>query len=328
MARRPPIATKTRPEDRERAPHSVAADHPTPGGRPIRTILAVALGLLVGVVAAVLVPRLLDSDDATAPASDLASEGSEAERRTLDDDDVVTGPADLLDEDAPIPPGAGATSAEAALVGFLDAEADRDFETSFGFLSAADRQEYGSAAFWVASHANVVAPVVSYELGAASETADFTAVETTVRFEPGLDQVVGLTPAEALVTWAVSEGPDGTWGVSLGASAIVPSYPPDGGAADAARSWVDARQACEEPTNERQGLIGSAAIATTLCDAEGELRIGEVERLDDAAGAAVNTAFGSEAANAARLVRVEGSVELGALLAPIGDEWIVIGVLP
>lgn len=287
-----------------------------------RTALVLVLGLLVGVAAAVVVPRILDRDEGTGAAVPAAQE------RTLDGDEVITSPEDLLPDGVEVPPGAGAQSPEAALTGFLDAEVAKDFETSFGFLSSTDRIEFGSPAGWVAGHADVLPPVLAYEPGEVSQGDGVATVVTTVTFEPGLDQVVGLTPGQARVAWEVLEAEDGSWGVSLDTSAVEPIYPPAEGAGAAARTWVDDRQACTDPANEREGLVGAAPLADTLCGAEGELSLGEVSVLDEAATATISTAFGPETAAASRAVRITGSVELAAVLAPIGDEWFVIGVLP
>lgn len=278
------------------------------------------LGLLVGVAIAVLVPRLLDDGDDVAGEAATISEA----RRSLDEaDGPVDAPADLL-EDGPVPPGAGAGSAEAAVTGFLDAEAASDFETSFGFLSAQDRQLYGSPAGWEASHADVFPPVVSYEV----EEAGLDAVITTVVFEPGLDPVTGLTPGQARITWDVPVGPEGDMGVALETSLIEALHPAEEGAVDAARLWADDRRACETPSNERDGLIGTPGLAQQLCDAEGSITLGEPRGLDDLEATPFFTAFGAEAVSASRVVRISGPAELGAVLAPIGDQWSVIGVVP
>ncbi len=277
-----------------------------------------ALGLLVGVVLAVLGPRLLDLD----LGDDADTSAIDAIRPTPDE------PVDRPDADEdPAPPGAGAESAEAALTGFLDAEVEQNFERSFGFLSAADRRSFGSSAGWIAAHADVLAPVLDYEVEEVSAGEEGTTVVTTVTFEPGLDQVVGLTPGQATVTWQVLPGPDGDWGVSLETSTVEPEYPPDEGAAVAARQWVDARQACATPPSERSDLIGSPGLAENLCGAAGSFDLGEVAPLTEIETTPVATAFGPEAAVASRVVRVSGAVELGLVLTPIGDDWIVIGVV-
>lgn len=282
------------------------------------------LGLLAGVGLAVLIPRLLDGGD----AGETGRAAPVADRRTLDEDEPVTSPEDLLADDVEVPPGAGAPSAEAALTGFLDAEVAKDFATSFGFLSSTDRVAFGSPAGWVAGHADVVPPLLDYEVGEVSEGDGVTTIATTMTFEPGLDQVVGLTPGRARVAWELLEAEDGTWGVALDTSAVEPIFPPAEEAGAAARAWVTERQACRQPANEREGLVGAAGLADALCDAAGELAVGDVTALDETATTTVSTAFGPETAAASRVVRVTGSVELGAVLAPIGDEWVVIGILP
>lgn len=279
------------------------------------------LGLLVGVAAAVLVPRLLGAGDDPDPISVTQP------TRVLSDDEVVDSPDDLLPDDVPLPPGSGAATAEAAVTGFLDAEVAGDFETSFGFLSAEERTIYGTPAGWVAAHADVVPPVTGYDIAEASEGPDGTTVSGSVSFTPGLDQVVGLVPAEARVTWLVTLGPDDAWGVSFEGSTFEPLRPGDDGVAPAAQRWVDARQGCELPSNEFSGRIGSGLLAESLCEAD-DVEVGGPEALDDATDTEIATAFGPETTDAARLVRVTGDTELGIVLVPIGEQWTVIGVVP
>jgi hypothetical protein len=312
------ISTLTGTERDERHADERVARRPAKR-RSGRTALAVVLGLLVGLAVAFLVPRLLDDGDDVAGEAATISEA----RRSLDEaDGSVNAPADLL-EDGPVPPGAGAGSAEAAVTGFLDAEAASDFETSFGFLSAQDRQFYGSPAGWEASHADVFPPVVSYEV----EEAGPDAFVTTVVFEPGLDPVTGLIPGQARITWDVTTGPEGDMGVALETSLVEPLYPAEEDAVDAARRWADARQACETPSNERS-LIGTPVLAQQLCDADGSFTLGEPRGLEDFEATPFFTALGAEAVSASRVVRISGPAEFGAVLAPIGDQWSVIGVVP
>jgi hypothetical protein len=163
-------------------------------------------------------------------------------------------------------------------------------------------------------------------LGEVNERDGNASVPAVVTFTPGLDQVVGLVPLQANVTWQLARGTDGAWGVSLDSSAIEPIYPSDDGAAPAARTWLDARVACRTPSNERAGLIGSPALANALCGASA-LTLGDAKALDDVEATPIATAFGAETRSAARVVRVSGAVELGVVLVPIGDQWTVIGVV-
>jgi hypothetical protein len=286
----------------------------------VPTVVLVLLGLLAGVAGAIVLPGLLDGDDDTP-----APQGAPS---------IVDGPtdepADVEPADADVPPGAGAATPEAAVTGFLDAEVDRDLATSFGFLSEDDRVAYGSPAGWEAGHADAMPPVLGYELEPVPPaTGPRATAVTTVSLEPGLDQVVGLTPSRAEVTWDVRQGTDGTWGVSLGdGTTFEPLHPSDEGAGPAAQQWVDARQRCAAPPNEFAGMVGRRPLADALCDAAGELSLGEAAPLGDIEATTFTTAFGPETAEAARLVRIRGVVELGVVLAPIGDAWTVIGVVP
>lgn len=278
---------------------------------------AVAAGLAIGVLAAVVGPGLVGGDD---------------EPRAAGANRIATGeinsPDDLMPEDGPVPAGAGAASAEAAVVGFLDAEIAGDYETSFLYLHDAARAEYGTPAGWVSAHADVVPVIVDYELGERETTADGRETLTAVlALEPGLDQVVGLTPAEAVVRWDVVRGAEG-WGVSLETTVFEPVHPTDDGVVPAATAWAESRRSCKPPTNEHDGLVGSPALARSLCDADGEVVIGEPGTLDAATAQPFFTAFGTDAVAAARVVRIERPAELAVVLVPIGDDWTVIGVLP
>lgn len=277
-------------------------------------------GLVLGLGAAFAGAQLFGSDDD--PAAPSA-----ATARTAPD--VVNSPDDLLPDDLPVPDGAGAPDGESAVVGFLDAEIAQDFETSFGYLSAPDRATFGSPALWVASHADQLPPIVDYELGEITSLSEEQAMVTAeVTFEPGLDQVIGLTPTSALVRWDVLAHSDGSWGIGLESSVVEPRYPSDDGVAPAAQAWVEARQDCDTPANERPGLVGSPSLADQLCDAAAPAELGEPAPLDDLEARPVLTAFGPEAAAAARVVRVDGPAALGVVLVPIGSDWTVVAIVP
>lgn len=299
-----------------------APDGPSRRGRGARTTTAFALvgGLLLGLIIAVVGARLMSDD-----SSPAASDGPD--NRVAPDE--VDAPQDLLPDDQPIPPGAGAETAEEALTGFLDAEVASDFTTSFGYLDDGSRSAFTSPEFWVASHANELAPITDYEIQESTqEGEDRTLIDTSVSFVPGLDQVIGLTPARASVTWDVVRGDDGSWGVSLDSSAVRPEYPSDEGAVPAVETWAAARQSCEDPGNEWGTVVGSPSLATQLCDAGGTVALGEIEALDEAESQPVFTAFGPETVTAARVVRLSGPAEFSVVVVPIGDEWTVIGILP
>ena len=299
-----------------------STDSPRAPRRSTRTAIAVAVGLLIGLGVALFVPRLLDGED---PDGAALTPGR-GDGATLAEERAAA--ADAAAVEGPLPPGAGAADAAAAVTGFLDAEAAGDFESSFGFLGADDRRRYASPAGWVSEHADVLAPVTGYEVLEVEEAADDTAeVVTEVRFDPGLDQVTGLTPAAARVTWAASAGPDGSWGVDLEASTIEAVAVPADDVASTVRAWADDRRACQPSAGERAALVGSPALADRLCDAP-EATFGPVESLDPVDAQPVVSAYGPATAAAARIVRLSGPVDLGVVLVAIGETWTVVAVVP
>ncbi len=310
-------------ETPEQAPHDEQSVGSTPRAEPSRrrwtTAAAVVGGLVIGLLAALVGAQVFGDDGSDGAAVD--------DRRFATGE--INSPDDLLPDDVVVPPGAGAASAEAAVTGFLDAEVDGDFAASFGFISEVDRAEHGSPEGWLASHADVVPRILGYELeeGGAEEGAGRATISALLTLEPGLDQVTGLTPAEAVVRWDILEGADG-WGVSLQTSAFEPVLPDEAGAAPAALAWAEARQRCDVPANEHGIVVGSPALARTLCDSTGPVEVGDPTPLGDTDAQPVATAFGDQVARAARVVRIDGPSELAAVLVPVGDEWTVIGVLP
>ena len=283
----------------------------------LRGIGAVAAGLLGGVALTAGIPALLDGDgDRSAPTLD-ADLGALAS----------TSP----DLSAPGPEAgdsAGADSPEAAVEGFLDAEVEGDLDTSFTFLPAAARTELGSPAAWRAAHARLIAPVTDFEVGEVREAGERAEVAALVDFEPGLDRIVGLTPAQARVRWTVVQEPDG-WVIDLESSAMEPILPDDSTVDDAVQAWAEALQRCDgRPPNEHdEGLVGYPARADALCGADGAVRLGRVGPLPEIESSPFTAAFGGDVTTWSRKVAVEAPVGLQVVVAPVGDEWTVIGVL-
>ncbi len=277
------------------------------GKRTLAVVLAGVVGLTLGIGVTVALTRSGDGDSsATPPASTVPS---------------VPTTAALA---APPPPGTPASSPRAAVEGFLAAEIDADLEASFGYLSAQARAGFGSPAAWTARHADLLAPVRAYQV----EEVDETEVVALVTFEPGLDEVMGLVAERTRVTWATSES-EGSWGVDLESSTLEPLHPPDDSAPTAVASWAAAHQACEpEPRTWDGNLRGSPALAEQLCGTGGAVEVGPALPLGAVDAAPFLAAFGPEASAWARVVAVVAPVPLRAVVAPIGQEWLVIGVLP
>ena len=272
--------------------------------RPAVVVLAVACGLAIGIGVTI----ALTSGESDPPAAGPLE---------------VTDPSTTEPGDPDAPPGASAPSPQAAVEGFLGAEVAEDFEASFGFLSAAARSEFGSPAGWIASHADRVPPVEGYEV----EEVDGDEVVTLVRFVPSLDQIQGLVAERVRVTWATSEE-GGSWGVDLAESTQEPLYPSDEAAPAAVRAWAQGHQDCGSPRTWDGNLQGSPALAERLCGVAGEVEVGPPLPLGPAEAAPFLAAFGPEVSEWARVVAITAPVELRAVVAPIGQEWLVIGVLP
>lgn len=271
-------------------------------------ILAVACGLALGIGLTVALTR--DSDDPQLAEIDQPTALSETDQ-------------------GPVPPGADATDPRAAVEGFLEAEIELDFTSSFGFLSAATRAEYGSPERWVAAHADVLPPVRAYEIEEVEDPdgGGQAEVAALVTFEPSLDQVVGLVPERSQVRW-VTASDGGSWGVDLGTSSFEPLYPSDDAAPAAVRAWAEAHQACGPAPSWDGNLVGSPALADSLCGAEGAVEVGDPAPLAEVDASPVLAAFGPGASDWARVVPVTAPSELRAVVAPIGQQWLVIGVLP
>jgi hypothetical protein len=251
-------------------------------------------------------------------------------------EEVVGGNPGEVEVELHLPPAEPARSSDGSLrastpadavAGFLVAEAEGRLEDAYLHLTAAEQEEFFSATGYVAAHADLLPPVLGYRVVHVSE-ADGTAVVTTdVSLRPSLDPIIGLVPSAAEVTWtAVSQ--DGGWAVELTTAQLVPRYPDDARAAQDVAEWAGTRQACGDPgVLEESQLRGSAGLASDLCAAAGDVRVGAVAPLPDIDGGPYLAAYGGEVADWARTVEVEAPLALRAVVAPVGDRWTVIGVL-
>ena len=153
----------------------------------------------------------------------------------------------------------------------------------------------------------------------------------TVTHEPGLDPFVGLSPAEERQTWRGSRT-GGGWLVDA-APKIEPVLPPDADAPAAARSWAAGdpglRQG-DSPDSARRvdEVFGISSNIGGLCGSTGAVTVGKARPLESGPTSAELVAQYTDAAFGwARVVPVEGPTEpFLVVLAPIGDEWRVVGV--
>ncbi|MET1001044.1 MAG: hypothetical protein ABWZ15_04475 [Acidimicrobiia bacterium] len=287
--------------------------------RVARDISVGALGLLIGLAGFAI----------------LRDDGSDGlrvdERRSVERlelaPDVAAAPEDVA-RTAP-DPAAVATTARAAVDAFFAAEQRDDFAASFNQLSSDDQEHYGSPAAWEQAHRDIP-EVTGYAITGVEETAGGAEVNVDLSLRAGLDEVVGLTPGRA--TAAVSSiAQSGGWRVQFAASTLTPRYADERGARDAVVAWARDRQACTDVAAREWsgGLLGVAAEAraAALCETDGEIRATDPATLDAALGVEpVLAAFGPEASVWARVVTVQAPLHLDVVTAPVGDEWIVIGV--
>lgn len=289
-----------------------AEGRPPAGRRRLLPVLMLLGGLAIGFVGALLITE----------RGPFAPAGTAVEPIDAVEDDSAIDPAP-----ADVEPGDAASGRE-AVEGFVAAEIDGDFTRSYGYLSAAGRDEFRSAGRWQAVHADVLPPITGFEPGEVRPTDTGVEVTGTLRLEPGLDEVVGLVPGVADARWLAVQDDDGTWGVDLDASTFEPRYPADDdGAAAAAAAWVRARQRCEQAAEYGDGLVGVTGVADELCNATGAVEVGTPRTLEDVDAGPFLAAFGDDATTWARVVDVTSPRDLRVVLAPVGDEWLVVGLL-
>lgn len=292
--------------------------------RMLRAALIAVAGLIAGVGLAMAWANVGDAD-----GSDAQLIG-QAPGEALPAPEVQQG-VDLPDPDGPTPPG-GADNPEAAVRGFLSAEARGALAESFSFLSADDRSELRSPEGWEAVHADRMPPVRDFEIGEISVNGSRAEVASRVRFESSLDEVIGLVPARARVTWSVVDG-EGGWGVVLDGSRTEPRYPDESQVPEAARTWLEELGGgCEVPSN--RSFMGSEQVLEPVCEvlaeSDGDARaveFGDVTTLADRASRPFVARYGGGATNWARVIRLTEPTEIGLVLAPIGDRWQVVGVV-
>lgn len=304
--------------------HETTSDGGPGAARRLLAVIAGAVVLLVGigVGALVWVPGPKQVPQAGGPV-----ESAVVGVATAEDDPALTADRPATPEAQDVVSSSGpANTPREAVEQFLAAEAHGNLQRSYELLSTSSQESVGSSVEgWVAAHANMLPPITGHEIDSsgADKLAQVTAV---VEFEPGLNEVTGLVPGRARVTWeTVAEA--GAWRVDLEHSAMEPLYPQDTFAPNAVRAWAQARQDCE-PTREWEGTpLGSPALAQNLCGTDGDVQVGEATGLGQIDATEFTSAFGPEVSDWARVVGVTAPVHLRAVVAPLGQDWIVIGVL-
>lgn len=224
------------------------------------------------------------------------------------------------------PPATPKPTLAAAVEALLGADQSGDHTSSYRLLTDASRKKVGDEVDW-ADLRSELPPITGFEVDAGDEDE---VVVATVTHEPGLDPFVGLSPAEERQTWRGSRTGAG-WLVDA-APKIEPVLPPDADAPAAARGWAQAIQACDKGL-ARLGqavdeVFGISSNIGGLCGSTGAVTVGEARPLESGPTSAELVAqYTDDALGWARVVPVEGPTEpFLVVLAPIGDEWRVVGV--
>jgi hypothetical protein len=281
---------------------------------------ALALVLGFGIAAT---PRLLSSGD-----DEHLTNAARGHPRAIPTAPIATPNAPVSPQVAvaagPEPPAAPAPSPAAAVHAFLRAEAEGDFTSSYGLLAVGDRIAQRSRAGWAAAHAQL--PVVRrFTIGDVRADNARAEVDAQVSLRPELDPVVGLVPGSAASTW-IALAEDGGWRVAFADSTLTPKYPAVDGAPDAARSWVADREGCR--SRSRAELLASGRLTDELCSARGHVRVGAPSSLEPGEPSdPFLAAYGPDVFTWAQVVPVSSPARVGAVLAPLGPRWRVIGLV-
>jgi len=227
----------------------------------------------------------------------------------------------MPEPDAP-PLSAAAATPQEAVTGLLNALVAADPERSYSSLSAEDRAASGPYATWK-DRLLTLPRVLDFQVTAVGPDS----VTTDVVFEPRLDEVAGFVPPRARATWATVEE-DGGHRVAYADSTSEPVLPADTAATQAAQRWVTEQQGCREAPVYGGNLLGQPTLADTLCGTAGTFRAGAAQGLDGFRDPTpVLNAFGADASTFVRVVPVDGPLPLQVALAPLGEDWEVIGVI-
>lgn len=227
------------------------------------------------------------------------------------------------------PPASGrmpADSPEAAVTALLDAEVRSDHDASFHLLSSAALMAYPDAETWFRRRTQLPA-ITAFRVKAVEGDV----VIVTAEHDPGLDAFVGLRAATDTQRWRTVPEGDG-WLVEAEPE-IAFDLPDDAPAADVATDWASAAQACDASAalalQVEPALLGISSGIARLCGSTDPVVAAPVANIRPGpASADLVAQYGDAAFTWARAVHIDvGSVGLSVLLAPIGDDWRVVGVV-
>ena len=219
----------------------------------------------------------------------------------------------------------------AALEQFLNAEIARTPDASFALLDGPTRQTNGTVAAWQSTRANRLLPEQFTVIGEKS-TPVGTDLTISATRTPAVTTVTGLVPAKSEETWRVVK--DGGWRVVGGrATDVRPILPSDALATSAAAAWLEKVASCDAegalPLQLSANLSGAPGFRDVPCKAKGTWTAGKAFPVSELVNSTVFvSAYGSSVGRWARAVPAVGNGRFTIVLAPLGDEWRVMGLVP
>ncbi len=239
------------------------------------------------------------------------------------------GTAQNVTPDSSIAPGAdrAAATPAAAVKALIGAAVRGDSDTAWSQVSTSDRDRVGvkqriieqvNAGGWT-----------SFTIGGTLGDKVTIEVVQTPRISD-IDGVIASSSTVRIPT--IKEG--GGYKVIWSRRITEQHYPATSGAQDAAvmasvKAWALSRQACDAtPTNEyASGLIGVVGLGSALCHTTATpvvAAVGDLETLDEPQP--VLEGFGGSALLWARVVKLSGPVAMNVVVAPQGNDWIVVAI--
>ena len=227
---------------------------------------------------------------------------------------------------APAPAGSSPQpSVTTAVHALLAAEERSDHVGSFALLDADGRKAYPDVAKWERRRSQLPA-VTGFTVQAGPRPATALAV---VDHKPGLDPFIGLSPAQDRQVWT-GRRTGGGWLLDPDPQTD-PVLPADDAAPPVAKSWASAVQACDKARAKTfegvDTLFGTSTEAAKLCGSTGEVTVGATERLASGPSSQdIVAQYSTDALAWTRVVRVTFPHSFQIVLAPIGNQWRVIGI--
>ncbi len=219
----------------------------------------------------------------------------------------------------------------AALEQFLAAEVSKQADVSFALLDAKTRETAGPAAAWLQNRANRLLPE-QFTITGEKSTAEGIELTISASRTPAVSNVTGLAPAQSEETWRIvkEEG----WRVLTGRPFDVrPVLPSDEGATTVGAQWLDRAADCDKAGASAlqlsENLIGAPSLQDFTCKTKVEWTAGKAFPVSELPNSTVLVAaYGPGVGRWARAVPVTGKGRFTIVLAPLGNEWRVAGVIP